>query len=275
MKRFPASAMKLRPNVAESEIVQEQLRKNPIDPESAQGKKRTAIRKQLDSDDEVRKDLSAYYAATTALDDCMGRLIGAVEKAGIADDTIIVFTSDHGDMVGSHRMAHKQEPLEESISIPFIVRYPKRIPKGTVTDALLSPMDIMPTLLSLAGVPCPKEVEGISLSEAAVGKRSDQQDALLIMKLVPGGNPWLSNAVTEWRGVRTKTHTYVKLQNAGPWLLFDNKKDPYQMKNLVNSPAHKKLRDEMEARLKVLLEKAHDPFHTEKIMEQVGRKKRK
>jgi len=58
---------------------------------------------------------------------------------------------------------------------------------------------------------------------AALGRSSDQQDALLITKMVPGGNPWVANAATEWRGVRAKTHTYARLQKDGPWLLFDNK----------------------------------------------------
>ncbi len=62
------------------------------------------------------------------------------------------------------------------------------------------------------------------------------------MKMVPGGGPWIINAATPWRGVRTKTHTYARLADGGPWILFDNKNDPYQMKNLVNDPAHKKLR---------------------------------
>ncbi|MCX6377209.1 MAG: sulfatase-like hydrolase/transferase, partial [Armatimonadetes bacterium] len=179
--------------------------------------------------------------------------------------------SDHGDMIGSHRMCLKQEPFEESISIPFIVRYPNHIPKGTVTDALLSPIDMMPTVLGLAGAPIPSSVEGISIADAALDKRSDQQDAVLIMKMQPGGGPWVINAATPWRGVRTKTHTYARFEDGGPWILYDNKSDPYQMKNLVDDPAHKGLRDEMEAKMKVLLEKAHDPFDTEAIKKSISK----
>ena len=274
-KRFPAEKMQLRENVSESTIVREQLEKNPIDATTPVGEKRAKWRKWIDSDDGIRGNMSPYYAATTALDDCVGKLMLALQKAGLADDTILVFTSDHGDMMGSHRMASKQEPFEEAISIPFIIRYPRKIPKLAATDALLSPIDIMPTLLALAGIECPEEVEGISLAEAAVGGASDQQDALLIMKMVEGGNPWVANAATPWRGVRTKTHTYVRLEKGGPWLLFDNKSDPYQMKNLVNDPAHQALKDEMESKLKALLEKAHDPFDTEKILDQIEPERKK
>ena len=259
-KMFPPEKMEFRPNVAEKDLVAEQLAKHPISPGSPGDRERKNWRRIMDTDSELRGILSGYYAATTGLDACIGQILKALDEQGIADDTILVFSSDHGDMIGSHRMCLKQEPFEESIRIPFIVRYPRKIAKGTVTDALLSPIDIMPTLLSLAGVPIPETVEGISIAEAALGKRSDQQDAVLIMKMVYGGGPWIINAATPWRGVRTKTHTYARLQDDGPWVLFDNKADPYQMKNLIDDPAHAKLRDELESKMQSLLKKAHDPF---------------
>ena len=272
MKLFPASEMKLEENTAEKDLVKVELTKHPVQGNAQGAKKRAEWRGIIDSDDGIRRNMQGYYAATHGLDACMGRIMKTLEEAGIADDTILVFSSDHGDMLGSHRMSHKQEPFEESISIPFIMRYPRRVPKGKKTDALLSPMDIMPTLLSLAGAPIPGSVEGISLADAALGKRSDQHDALLIMKMLPGGNPWIINAATEWRGVRTKTHTYARLADGGPWILYDNKNDPCQMKNLVNDPAHKKLQDELEATMQTLLKKAHDPFDTKAIQKEIKKK---
>jgi arylsulfatase A-like enzyme len=270
MRKFPKDKIEFRPNVAERQLVDEQLKKHPM--ASGTDNQRKKWRKTIDTDDELREILSGYYAATHGLDVCVGRIMKTLDDLGIADDTILVFSSDHGDMIGSHRMCLKQEPFEESIGIPFIVRYPKCIPKGTVTDGLLRPMDMMPTLLGLAGAPIPSGVEGISLADAALGKRSDQQDAVLLMKMQPGGGPWTINAATPWRGVRTKTHTYARLEDGGPWILYDNRSDPYQMKNLVNDPAHKKLQDEMEAKMQSLLAKAHDPFDSEKIRKQIAEK---
>lgn len=269
MSMFPKTQMELRPNVAEKELVKEQLAKHPLPSGSTEAKKRARWRERLDSDTGVREILSGYYAATAGLDACMGRIMDAIKEAGIENDTILVFSSDHGDMLGSHRMCLKQEPFEESISVPFIVRYPRHVPASTQTDALISPVDVMPTLLALAGVPCPESVEGISVAEATRGMGSDQQDAVLIMKMMPGGNPWAVNAATEWRGVRTKTHTYARLADGGPWVLFDNRADPGQMKNLIDDPAHKKLQDDMEATMQRLLKKAHDPFDTRKITQQI------
>jgi len=269
MDMFKPSDMKLRPNVAESDLVRARLEKYPVAPGSDAEKKRRNWRKRIDSDDGVREMMAGYYAAVAGVDVCVGRFMDTLEELGLAEDTIFVFTSDHGDMLGSHRMSHKQEPFEEAIAVPFIVRYPKEIPKGKTTDALLSPVDILPTLLGLAKAPIPKSIEGMDLADAALGKKSDQQDALLIMKLQPGGNPWTVNATTEWRGVRTKTHTYARMEKGGPWVLYDNVKDTYQMNNLVNDPDHRALRRQLEAKMKVLLEKAHDPFDAEKIRKRI------
>ena len=141
---------------------------------------------------------------------------------------------------------------------------PRRVPRGHRTDTLLGPIDIMPTLLGLAGIACP-EVDGTDLSHAAIGRQSPQRDALLIMKLVHGGNPWICNGITPWRGVRTKRYTYARLNDRGPWILFDNQKDPYQMNNLINDPAYARIRKDLDDRTNRLLQEADDPDDTEAI----------
>jgi len=228
--------------------------------------KRAKRRKVVEDDDLLKREyLQGYYAHTAALDDCMGEIRAALQDAGVAQDTILVFSSDHGDMLGSHRMASKQNPLEESIRIPLMVEYPRGVPTGGRTDALCAPIDVMPTLLSLAGLDCP-EVDGKDLAGAAQGKASDQQDAVLIMKTLPGGNPYNMNAMTPWRGVRTKRHTYVTLLDYGPWLLFDNQQDPYQLNNLINKPEHADLQAKLDERMHELMKEAGDPGETEALM---------
>jgi arylsulfatase A-like enzyme len=156
-------------------------------------------------------------------------------------------------------------PFEESINVPFIIEYPHAVPAGKRSDALITPIDIMPTLLSLAGLPWPA-VDGVDLSDAARGRTSDQQDAVLLMKLVPGGGPYTINAITPWRGVRTKRYTYAHLLGHGPWLLYDNLEDPYQLHNLINRPAYAELQAELEQRMRKLMGKAGDPGDTEEIL---------
>ena len=86
------------------------------------------------------------------------------------------------------------------------------------------------------------------------------------MKMLPGGNPWLANGVTPWRGVRTKRHTYARLNGRGPWLLFDNEADPYQLRNLVDDPGHAGTVRRLDALTDRLLREADDPDDTDAIL---------
>ena len=258
--RIPVDEIELRENVRERDLVDFLLARDRPSKHLADERSR---RRQAYDDDEslTREILHGYYAHTVALDDCIGRIRASLSELGIARDTILVFSSDHGDMLGSHRMGSKQNPLEESIRVPLLVEYPRSVPAGRRTDVLCAPIDIMPTLLSLAGLSCPA-VDGKDLAAAALGGVTDQQDELLIMKMLPGGNPYTLNALTPWRGVRTKRHTYVHLEDYGPWLLFDNQEDPWQLENLIDKPEHRGLRDRLDERMRELMAEAGDPGTT-------------
>lgn len=87
------------------------------------------------------------------------------------------------------------------------------------------------------------------------------------MKLVPGGGPYMINAVTPWRGVRTKRYTYANLFEHGPWLLYDNQEDPYQLNNLIDKPEHAQLQARLETRMRELMTEAGDPGDTQEIID--------
>lgn len=223
------------------------------------------------SNKDIRQWYRGYYAAIEALDDCLGRLYRTLSQQGVLDNTLIVFTSDHGDNLGSHRQYGKQLPYEESISIPFVARYPPKIPAGAKTDALLAPVDMMPTLLSLAGIACPS-VDGQDVSGAAMGQDADVQDAVLIMRLIWLGTNWITNGSGPWRGVRTKRYTYARKADTGePWLLFDNEQDPQQLNNLIRDPAHAHVVKKLDAKTNELLAAAGDPENPMIIAEQIKR----
>lgn len=276
LQRVEAEKLEFRGNVTERAFVDGLLAEAAKMSESKQiAGTRASKRKTIDDDELLRKQyIHGYCAHTVALDDCLGRIQKTLSEAGLAQDTILAFSSDHGDMLGSHRMASKQMPFEESIRIPFLVQYPGRIQPGGRTDALLTPVDAMPTLLGLAGLTCPK-VDGIDMSAAACGGKSDARDAALIMKLVPGGNPWVCNGITPWRGVRTKRYTYTRLLDRGPWILFDNREDPYQLKNLIGHPEHRELQQQLDERTTALMQEAGDPGDTAAIQSTTPRQKKK
>ncbi|MCL5270674.1 MAG: sulfatase [bacterium] len=258
MDRFSADRVQLRPNATERAVADDLFAQQRVRLPEKYLHWRRLMRDFLESDAALRKALAGYLAATAALDDCIGDLLRTLEEQGILDETIFVFTSDHGDMVGSHRLFEKEWPHEESILIPFVTRYPARIPAGTVSDALLAPIDVMPTVLALAGVPCPR-VDGLDQSDAATGRGGGGRDALLLMHLATVGNAWFANGLDAWRGMRTKTHTYARFEDGTPWVFYDNEADPYQMRNLAADPASEALRRRLDARLDELLKEADDP----------------
>jgi len=214
------------------------------------------------------QDLWGYYAQTTFLDDQFQRLLDTVDALGIAEDTIIVFTSDHGDMHGSQGVYKKQWPWNEAINVPFIVRYPGSVPAGGTIETPINVIDMMPTILGLAGVSVPDTVEGVDLAPFLTGSRSDPPESVLIMNPCPFSigdargedqHPDYKGMRFEYRGVITARYTYVRTIDQ-PWILFDNVEDPYQMTNLIDDPTLGTVRDELEDMLVAHMKKIGDEF---------------
>lgn len=208
--------------------------------------------------DKTRQEMAGYYAHCTALDDCVGDLLDTLDAKGIADDTIFVFTSDHGDMVGSQGEQRKQRPWDESIRVPFLIRRPGAVAPAK-TDFPINTPDIMPTLLGLCDLPIPETVDGKDRSSLVRGEETDEPRAALLACITPFGEWTRKQGGREFRGVRTPRHTYIRTLE-GPWLLFDNETDPYQLDNLADKDEHRPLRDELDALLDRKLAEAGDDF---------------
>jgi len=176
-----------------------------------------------------------YYAMTANLDWNLGRLLRAVDQAGIRANTIFVFTSDHGEMFGAHGRVQKAIFYDEAVRVPFLVRWPDKVPAGHVSDACLGTPDIMPTLLSLMGLPVPRAVEGLDLSHLARGEADAEPEAAFLQGM---GHTYLWKDGFEWRALRDKRYTYAIYRVDKSELLFDNRTDPQQMKNLAADPKH-------------------------------------
>jgi len=213
-----------------------------------------------DEHERVRRDLAGYYAHCSALDAYVGDLLATLDEAGLADDTVFVFTSDHGDLIGAHGFCGKQQPWDESIQVPFLLRWPGGLGAAAHTaDALLDAPDIMPTLLGLCEIDIPDTVEGTDLSPAVRDEGPAGDDAVLLACHSPSGQYRRNWGGREFRGVRTRRHTYVRDLD-GPWLMFDNETDPYQLENLVGNPEHTALQAELESVLTRMLAAQNDEF---------------
>jgi len=203
---------------------------------------------------------AGYYANCTALDDCMGKLVQTLRDDNLISNTIIVFTADHGDLLGSHGAFNKQQPYDESIRVPLLLHWPEGFGTGAISfDAPINSTDIMPTLLGLCGVPIPNAVEGLDFSGCLRGGKDPSDGTVVISCPAPFGQWERARGGREYRGLRTARYTYVRDLN-GPWLLFDNQADPYQTNNLVNTPGVEKLQQELETSLRRKLKAQGDDF---------------
>ena len=210
--------------------------------------------------EKARQDLAGYYAHIAALDDCIGDVLNTLKECDIEENTIFVFTADHGDMLYSQGQTKKQKPWEESVRIPFLLRYPAvHGSTGKTIDMPINTPDIMPTLLGLSDIAIPESVQGKDFSGVIKGTQPPDNDAALIMCPVPFHQWSYKQGGREYRGVRTPRYTYVR-DLKGPWLLYDNKSDPYQLKNLCNEPDYAQIQHKLDRILSRKLRETNDQF---------------
>jgi arylsulfatase A-like enzyme len=215
---------------------------------------------ELSTEENLRNTMRGYFAHITAIDREFGRLLKALDETGQADNTIVVYTSDHGEMMGSHGRMHKRVPHEESCRVPFFIRYPGVTPKNANSDLLFASIDIYPSMCALAGVPIPSHCKGMDLSGAMRGEKIIAPEAAFLINQMGGideGNQGLPPPV--WRGVRTQTHTYAVAED-GRWFLFDNVNDPYQQMNLIEDPKQGDLLARFDTLILNWLKESADPF---------------
>jgi arylsulfatase A-like enzyme len=178
-----------------------------------------------------RKQVKNYYAGITGVDEQFGRILAALDQAGLKENTIVIFTSDHGNCLGRHKEITKNNPYEESIRVPFFIRWPAKI-KPRSDDLLITTPDLYPTLLGLAGCDqaIPKQIEGRNFAPLLLTGQGERP-AFQPYYYIPTDKEKGRND----RGIRTLTHTLaINLQNPKePVLLFDNAADPFQMHNLA------------------------------------------
>lgn len=210
---------------------------------------------------EEREQLPAwmrvYYAMTTNLDWNVGRLLEAVDRLGLRDNTIFVFTSDHGEMFGAQGRRAKNIFYEESVRVPFLLRWPGHAPAGQSSDVCLNSPDIMPMLLGLLNLPIPAGVEGMDLSHCALGKTGAEPEAAFLQGM---GATAIWEDGHEWRALRSKRFTYAIYRADGSEYLFDNVADPLQMQNLVGDAQHTQALDGLRTLLLARMTELNDTF---------------
>ena len=199
-------------------------------------------------EDRWRAYNSYYYDLIERVDGALGEVLDALDGAGGAGDTCVIYTSDHGDLRGAHGLPFKGPCLyEELVNVPLVVRWPSGAGgaggAGAVVDALVSHLDLLPTVLELVGAPVPPELAGSSLLALTDRRREDWRGELFFGYL----------AKQEWacpiRGVRTARHKLSHYLETGELELYDLELDPHERENLASDSRHAEVRERLLARL--------------------------
>jgi len=202
-----------------------------------------------------RRMYHGQMAMTTGVDIAFGQLMEKLEQLKLGEKTLVVFTSDHGDMLEfDDAIVPKQYPHDYSCHIPFMVRWPGKIEPGSNTGLLFSALDMMPSILGLMGLDVPKECHGKNLAKAILSHNENAVESIPI---------WLYEA-NSYRGVITRDYTFAtKKGGTEPSLhnvLFDRRNDPYQLKNLFADPKMASVKEKLWKQTRDWMAKYNDQF---------------
>jgi len=193
--------------------------------------------------------IRTYLETQQAVDEGIERVLDALDAAGLSENTLVVYTSDNGmNLWAHHYTPDKRTAWEESIRVPFVMRWPGTIPKGETIDALTTNADLVPTFLEVAGLERPERLHGRSLAPLWRGEDVEWRDSFLYMYFRENFAPGFPTVLAA-RGERYK---YIHLPNDGEHLdeLYDLKNDPYELNNLFADPEHQDTVKRMQARLR-------------------------
>ncbi len=204
------------------------------------------------TDEEVRGRLEMLLG----VDDSLGRIVATLARKGLLDDTIVVFTSDHGYFYGEHGLNEERRlAYEETIRIPLIVRYPPLAAAGAVPAQMALSIDLAPTLLDAAGATAPAGIQGRSLVPVLTGTATDWRTAFLVEYFSDTVFPRIRTM--GYSAVRTARHKYIKYRELqGMDELYDLDADPYELKNVVAEPGARETLLKMQAELQRVLNEA-------------------
>jgi arylsulfatase A-like enzyme len=197
-----------------------------------------------------------YLRCVASVDDNVGRVLDYLDEAGLTDSTVVLYTGDQGFYLGDHGWFDKRFMYEESLRMPFLVRYPKQIKPGSVNNDLVQNLDFAPTFLDFAGVSIPADIQGRSLRPLLQGKKPKDWPKSIYYHYYE--YPAV-HSVKRHYGVRTERYKLIHFYNdIDEWELYDLKKDPHEMNNVYNDQAYTDVIKKLKAELSRLREEFKD-----------------
>ena len=196
-----------------------------------------------------------YLGVIKSVDRNIGRLLDFLDDNNLTDNTMVVYTSDQGFYLGEHGWFDKRFMYEESFRTPLLIRYPEKIAAGSVNSDLVQNLDFAPTILDMAGVDIPDDMQGLSLQPLFSNNNSNWRDALYYHYYEYPG----IHMVKRHFGVRTDRYKLIRFYyDVEAWELYDLEKDPQELNNIYDNPEYKEVQDQMHLKLTELRERYRD-----------------
>ena len=211
-----------------------------------------------------RRYMEDYLSTIESVDESVGQLLDYLDANGLADNTIVVYTSDQGFYLGEHGWFDKRFMYEESLSTPMLIRYPNSIKKGWVSDKLVQNLDIAQTFLDYAGVKAPSDMQGLSMRPILEQSSDEWRDAVYYHYFEYPG----IHAVKRHYGVATDRYKLIHFYyDNDEWELFDLKNDPQELNNLYGQEAYADITQELKTRLTALRQQYDVPSIEQEMAE--------
>ncbi|MEO1616569.1 MAG: sulfatase [Planctomycetota bacterium] len=189
-----------------------------------------------------RRYMRNYLSTVKAVDESVGRMLAYLDENGLAENTVVIYSSDQGFYLGEHGWYDKRWMFEESFRMPFLIRWPGTVRPGRKPAELIQNIDYAPTFLDIAGLDIPSDVQGKSLSPVLRGETTEWRNSLYYAYYELG-----EHAVPQHFGVRTRDHKLIYFPKSDEWNLFDLRSDPMEMKSVHAEPEYRDTRKRLEA----------------------------
>jgi arylsulfatase A-like enzyme len=176
-----------------------------------------------------------YLRCIAAVDDSVGQILSYLDETGLADDTLVIYSSDQGFFLGEHGWFDKRWMYEESLRMPFLARWPGRIPPGTRVPEMIQNIDYAPTFLEAAGVPVPDDVQGESLVPLMEGRTPGDWRKSIYYHYYEFP---AVHMVAKHYGVRTERYKLIHYYETDEWECFDLETDPHELRSVYDDPAY-------------------------------------
>lgn len=197
-----------------------------------------------------QEQMQVYFGMVKCIDDNVGKILKSLKNHGLDKNTIVVFTSDHGDLMGEHKKHNKGNPYEASAKIPFLIRWPGHIPAGKVVGSAQSNIDFAPMALSMMGITNElPEFHGKNTSADYLNAQKNVADDRIV---------YITNAASKWVAAVNRRYKLVLSVNDDPWL-FDLEKDPDELVNFYTHPEYKEIAEKMQAELVAQMKQYGEP----------------